>query len=352
MELPDTACAMAPPNRLSEAIGVAYSPDEHYLAVATIDDETVQVWDLRESRVVQRFPHMGPAVAFSSDGQYLASATWQLGPQGEAVADQPATVILWEMPSGREVARLSGHAGPVFSLAFDRDGKRLASASLDRTVKVWDVKSSGPLLTYRGHEGWVEGVAFEPRGRRIASAGTDGSVRVWDSTTGADIAVFTGNPDDHKRVVNRTQSSKGALLPNGDPVASRPDRLTVWNAATGQTVIPLRGQLHDLHSLAFTPDGQRLAAGFANTVRVFEVSTLQPLLTLRGHTDLVRGIAFDAEANASPRQATIRASSSEPVSGEPLDPADTRRRSTNWRFAAMGCSWPHPAGTAPCVSGT
>jgi hypothetical protein len=66
-------------------------------------------------------------VAFSRDGQRLASAGWN-------------DVKVWDLATGRETLTLKGHSGPVECVAFSPDGQRLASASGDGTVKVWDAR--------------------------------------------------------------------------------------------------------------------------------------------------------------------------------------------------------------------
>jgi WD40 repeat protein len=40
-------------------------------------------------------------------------------------------------PSGKEIAVLKGHAGPVKSAAFSGDGKRVVTASSDNTARIW-----------------------------------------------------------------------------------------------------------------------------------------------------------------------------------------------------------------------
>src|SRR5262249_53513020 len=100
-----------------------------------------------------------------------------------SVASQPTPA-----PTGpRPVLTLKGHAFAIESIAFNPDGRLLASASkgLDNAdtageVKVWDLKTGGELLSLRGHKYGVWKIAFSPDGKRLASAGVDEAVKIWD----------------------------------------------------------------------------------------------------------------------------------------------------------------------------
>src|SRR5262249_37010577 len=73
-----------------------------------------------------------------------------------------------------------GHTGEVHSVCFSPDGTRLASASgswdaqhepSPGEVKVWDVQRGTEVLSLRDHTGPVYSICFSPDGKRIASGG-------------------------------------------------------------------------------------------------------------------------------------------------------------------------------------
>ena len=62
----------------------------------------------------------------SPDGNYLASASMD------------HSIGLWEMQTGKLVARLLGHTGIATAAIFHPDGTGLASTSMDQTIRLWD----------------------------------------------------------------------------------------------------------------------------------------------------------------------------------------------------------------------
>jgi hypothetical protein len=46
---------------------------------------------------------------------------------------------IWDADSGKEIAPLKGHGGPVVSAGFSPEGKRVVAASSDHTARIWDV---------------------------------------------------------------------------------------------------------------------------------------------------------------------------------------------------------------------
>ena len=233
-----------------------------------------------ESRSLD-FPVEPAALEFSRDGHLLAAAGGAL--------DEPGTVALWDVGSGRLIQSFRAGADAVGGLAFDPSGRRLATAGRDHTIGIWDATSGQKMQTLEGHRLAVTCVAFSPDGGKIASGSVDRTVKIWDADRGAQVSTPSGHTASVRAVAFNHDGS--LLASSGDD-----HMIILWDVAAGRTARTLRGHTGLIHDVAFSPDGRILAsAAYDGTARIWDAATGRELVTFRGHSRFVTGVSFSPD---------------------------------------------------------
>ena len=258
---------------------VAFSSDGQTLASGSWDD-TVKMWNVstkEEIATLTRYSNAVYSVAFSPDGQTLASGS------------DDDTVKMWNVSTKEEIATLTRYSNAVYLVAFSPDGQTLATGSGDDTVKLWNVSTKEEIATLTGHSGSVHSVAFSPDGKTLASGSGDDTIKLWDVPTNKEIASLTGHPSNVSSV---------AFSPDGKTLASGSGDNTIklWDISTRQEVATLTGHSEIVYSVAFSPDGQTLASGSEdNTIKLWDVSAQKEIATLTGHSAFVYSVEFSPD---------------------------------------------------------
>jgi WD40 repeat protein len=227
------------------------------------------------------------SVAFAPDGNRLASGG------GHTLILKPGEVKVWDLSSGKALATLEGHSSTVWSVAFDTEGKRLASASYDKQVKVWDVVASKEIATLKGHANWITSVVFSPDGSLIATGSEDATAKLWKAATGEEAATLKG----HGATVRCVAFSKdGSRLATG----SFDKTVKIWDVAKGTEIETLSGHGDAVWSVAFSKDGKTLATGSADgTVKIWDLGAdggkAVERTAIKAHGNWVASVAFSPD---------------------------------------------------------
>jgi periodic tryptophan protein 2 len=128
----------------------------------------------------------------------LSFSSIAVDPSGEVVAAgslDDFDVHIWSVQTGQLLDQLSGHEGPVSSLAFTPNGNSLISGSWDHTVRIWSIfqrtQTSEPLQLQSD----VLAVAVRPDSKQVAVSSLDGQVTFWSIDEGTQESGMDGRRD-------------------------------------------------------------------------------------------------------------------------------------------------------------
>jgi eukaryotic-like serine/threonine-protein kinase len=262
---------------------------------------------------------------------------WRFAPNSRSVMtlDNEGKVTRWSGPDfqKRELLLDAGtnHAGSTFS----PDGRFLALASPNGKITVWDVPRRVVWREFKPRDGNVNPWNFLVQGDRLTLVlSSHDHFSEWDLEANREIQswpppaaswCFSLSPDERLWVeigadgdiscrnlaghsstnlpIDVLEGYRAAFSADGEhfAVASALGYARVWRTATWREEATLRGFLNAVDSVAFSPDGKRLATGGSNpddAVKLWDVDSWQETLTLEGTGSSFDPTAFSPDGNA------------------------------------------------------
>ncbi|XP_017595334.1 PREDICTED: kinesin-like protein KIF21B isoform X3 [Corvus brachyrhynchos] len=166
------------------------------------------------------------------------------------------------------VSVAEGHTKPV--LCLDATDELLFTGSKDRSCKMWNLVTGQEIASLKGHPNNVVSIKYCSHTGLVFTVSTS-YIKVWDIR-------------DSARCI-RTLTSSGQVI-SGDACAG----------TTTRTVTSVQGE-HQINQIALNPTGTTLYAAAGNSVRVWELSRLQPVGKLSGHIGPVMCLTVNQTAS-------------------------------------------------------
>lgn len=259
-------------------LSVAFDPDTNNL-VSCSYDHVIATWDMnsRAMEWVQRHVHNSPVntVAVTSRDSCIL---W---------GDADGRVFRWNRRDENPTEVHYSKRGNVLCLAISPDNKLVAIARADQKITLLRIPTSEKLFTRTAHISQVSCVSFGCDNKLFATCSHDFTAKVWDAETG--------------KVVRHLKHSSGvalwsvAMMSDGKQVVSgsRAGSIIIWTLSDKKPKEFHNAHNYGVRCLAAFPEDMRIASGGGDDlVKVWDVSTMTQILTLKRHEGLVQSVAL------------------------------------------------------------
>jgi len=160
---------------------LTFTPDGTMIASAC-DDGLVYVWDTATGKLVRTLKHPGivVSVAFNPrDGKILAAG------------DYRQSVRIWDISNGNQIRILQSNP-PSYgeAVAFSPDGQLLATGHASGQLRVWNSRTWQAVWSAENPKSEIGSVAFSPSGELLAATLGRSALRIWDPAKGGLLGSF------------------------------------------------------------------------------------------------------------------------------------------------------------------
>jgi WD40 repeat protein len=235
----------------------------------------IKLWDTstgQERGVLQRQSPRGVnKIALTPDGKILAAKEFWRENDSK---DSKSCIALWDVATGKLLHDLD--IKDPGSMVFAPDGKTLAVNAAEG-VLLFDVAAGKKRGKLGDSKSSVFAMAFAPDGKTLAGCNNRGTVYLWDVARGVEKARLRHGGFARPCCLALAFAPDGQTLAvgvgPGNLYIAEPSEIVLWDLATHQKRLTLRGHVGDIWALAFNREGSLLASGGVdNTVKLWNIS--------------------------------------------------------------------------------
>lgn len=214
----------------------------------------------------------------------------------QIIAGQSKDIVFYDTENGTELKRWPAHAGPIRRLVINREGTRLATMYGPQTdkkekkeVKIWNLVSGELIHTLTIESTELLSVAFSRDGSRLACSGREPEIAIWNVETGKELRRLPAGA-----AFSLAYAEKGLV------VGQWQQGITIWDDQKGKLLETLKGRTEPISGtwcVTASADGKYIAGAtnHGRVIRVWEKSSEKPMLEMQGSTDIVNKLQFNQD---------------------------------------------------------
>lgn len=274
---------------------------------------------------VRSVPSLFPSVTYRGHTDFVTALTWSLDSKRIASGDEKGIVRVWDAHTGADQLVYSRHSQRILSLVWSPDGSLVASSSEDGSVQWWRSDNGDFRFDFTSRSASSGGISWSPDSKQLAVAADSDGIQVVDAATAKILlTLFQGDAEignalwspDGRYIAGRAYvgglqlwdvgarnvtASINDLRDYALALAWSPDSKYIAYHSGGGVGISTASSGRDfatlldddaIEGISWSPDGRYLAAGGAESARVWELAARRVVFVWHGHFASIQALAW------------------------------------------------------------